>query len=312
MMKIDPVRRLLLLCGLGLPFQALARGKGTAAKLDLSGFADTVVPDVQYSPVSNSTVMDIYIPKATVLPPIVMWVHGGAFWGGDKRDSAPLKLALPNLMAAGIAVAAVDYRLSGEAIWPAQREDLANALSFLRDHAADYGYDPSRLAVFGSSAGATLALIAGMDEAAAKRGTLKAIAAWFPATLFPEMDNDMSMDFQVPQGQLMARKGSMISKLVGVAVGMDPTPALRASPVTLLGELPQDVALPPFLLAAGQDDTTISWRQSKRMADALAERSSPPSVDYTIYPNSGHGSGAFDGEAMPHLVGFLADHLSAK
>ena len=91
---INPLRRLLVLGGLVLPFQALARNKGSK-KTALTGGADSQFPDVSYSSVSASTVMDIYMPVGATTPPLVMWVHGGAFWGGDKRDSDSLNRALP-------------------------------------------------------------------------------------------------------------------------------------------------------------------------------------------------------------------------
>lgn len=304
------LRRVIVLGGLALPFQALARSG--ANKLDLTDFTGTQFPDVSYAPNSDKTVMDIYVPKdAGTPPPLVMYVHGGAFWGGDKRDADALNRTLPEFMAAGIAVASVNYRLSGDAVWPAQRDDLAAALAYLRAQGAQYGYDADRLAVFGTSAGATLALIAGMDEAASGRGVLKAIAAWFPATLFTEMDSDMAQDVTLPRSGSMARKGSFISQLVGKTLGTDPEPALQASPITILGDLAPDVTLPPVLLAAGEDDRTISWRQSKRMETALAARANPPPVEFTLYPNSGHGTGAFRGEAIPHLVAFMSGHLTA-
>ena len=303
----DSLRRMIMLGGLALPFAALARGKAPA-ELDLPGAEN--FPDVRYSPISDSTVMDIYSPKAATSSPLVLYVHGGAFWGGDKRDSGVLNRFLPDLIAAGIAVAAVNYRLSGEAVWPAQREDLAAALNHLHDHAAEYGVNPAKLVVFGTSAGATLALIAGMDEVMSGRGAVKAIAAWFPATLFTEMDHDMALDHPLTPAESMAAKKSMISRLVGTAEGTDPAPSLQASPVTILGAIPQDQKLPPFLLAAGQDDTTISWRQSQRFVAALGERATPPLVDWTLYPNSGHGSGAFRGEAIGHLVDFVKQQLA--
>lgn len=307
---ISKTRRLLMLGLMLFPVHgALARNK--ADKLDLSGFTDTLFADVSYAS-AQSDVMDIYVPKNAVSPPLVLWVHGGAFWGGDKRDQSSLARALPDMMAAGIAVAAPNYRLSGEAVWPAQREDLATALAYLRDHAAEYGYDPQRLAVFGTSAGATLALIAGLDEAVSGRTALKAIAAWFPATLFTEMDADMALDVPVPASEAMTRRGSMISRLIGTPLGRDAQPALQASPVTLLAAIPESQPLPPFLLAAGADDRTISWRQSQRMADALRARTPAPPVDFQIYPDSGHGSGAFQGEAVGKLVQFLTDRLLSQ
>lgn len=73
--------------------------------------------------------------------PFVVWMHGGAFWSGDRR-CLPSNLA-PNavfdtLVAAGIAAATIDYRLSGEARYPAQLEDVRAAIRYLRSHAGAF------------------------------------------------------------------------------------------------------------------------------------------------------------------------------
>jgi acetyl esterase/lipase len=295
---VDALRRLIVLAGVVLPVGAWAR-------TGVAPHGGTVFADQHYSSLSDRLTMDIYVPVSAGRPPLVIWVHGGGFWGGDKRDLQVLGRVLPVLEAAGIAVAAVNYRLSGEAIWPAQRDDLAAAVAFLRDRAAEYGCDGDRMAIFGASAGGTLALVAGFDGAAG----LRAVAAWYPATQFDQMDSDMGQEVPVPRAQSMARKGSMISRLVGKAVGGDPAPALRASPLTVLAGVPPDQALPPVLLAAGAEDRTISWRQSERMAVALRGRARPPLVVFRVYPASGHGSGAFDGVAIGDLRDFLVQHL---
>ena len=90
------------------------------------------------------------------------------------------------------------------------------------------------------------------------RGVLGAIAAKFPATLFTEMDSDMAQDVTTPRSGLMTRKGSMVSQMVGKPQGIDPEPALQASPITVLVALAPDLPLPPVLLAAGDGDLTIS------------------------------------------------------
>ena len=306
----NQLRRALLLGSLTLPFHsALARGRDTLA--GFPNFPGQVFPDIAYSDISDrSNSMDIYLPSTGRMHPMVLWVHGGGFGGGDKRSQMALTKALPGLASAGIAVAAVNYRLSGEAIWPAQRDDLTAAFRYLRENADQYGCDGGKMAIFGTSAGATLALVAGFDEAVSGRGVLKAIAAWYPATLFPEMDNDMAQDFPVLKSEAMSGPSSMISRLLGQSMAEDPEAALEASPIAILSRLPIDLALPPVLLAAGTNDKTISWRQSQRMADALQQLSNPPPVNYTVYPGAGHGSGAFRGLAISRLVDFLAQNLT--
>jgi acetyl esterase/lipase len=82
----------------------------------------------------------------------VIYYHGGGFRAGDKR-TMNLQL-LEKLRSHGISVAAANYRLSDAAAYPAQMQDSARALQFLRLHANRYNIDPTRVGAFGGSAGA--------------------------------------------------------------------------------------------------------------------------------------------------------------
>ncbi|NQT87653.1 alpha/beta hydrolase, partial [bacterium] len=88
--------------------------------------------------------------------PIVVWIHGGAWRAGTKS----LGRVMP-LVERGYAVAAITYRLTGEAQWPAQIQDCKCAIRWLRAHAAEHGIDPDRIGVWGSSAGGHLVAMLG-------------------------------------------------------------------------------------------------------------------------------------------------------
>ena len=93
--------------------------------------------------------MDIYAPSRRTRPrPAVLWVHGGGWSRGDSRTSgayADWPGVLASLAARGFVVAAVDYRLSGEARFPAQIQDVPAAIRHLRTHAVELGIDPDFL-----------------------------------------------------------------------------------------------------------------------------------------------------------------------
>ena len=90
--------------------------------------------------------LDLYLPTSADEPaPLVIWIHGGGWRGGSKEDPAR---ALP-LLERGYAVASVEYRLSGEAVFPAAIEDCKAAVSFLRLNALKYNIDPDRFGVWG-------------------------------------------------------------------------------------------------------------------------------------------------------------------
>jgi len=96
---------------------------------------------------------DLYIHPAAKNPPLVVLVHGGGWHKGDKESFAPLarKIAVR-----GYTVAAIEYRLADEAKFPAAIHDCNGAVSYLRAHAEEFGFDPSRIAAVGGSAGGHL------------------------------------------------------------------------------------------------------------------------------------------------------------
>ena len=90
------------------------------------------------------------------------WIHGGAWLRGSNKPYAtpvPVELIRDSLLDAGIAVASVQYRLSGEAIFPAQIHDVKAAVRWLLHHAAELRLDPSRFGAWGDSAGGHLAAL---------------------------------------------------------------------------------------------------------------------------------------------------------
>ena len=123
-----------------------------------------VFENVPYANISPSQRLDIYMPRGVVKPPLLVWTHGGGFIFGDedflKYDESAklLELFIKN----GIAVASVNYRLAQEAPFPAAGQDSKSAIRFLRAKASIYGFDPKKFATGGDSAGAYLALMAGI------------------------------------------------------------------------------------------------------------------------------------------------------
>jgi len=111
--------------------------------------------DIHYGPHELNT-LDIWFADAQSPSPLVVYFHGGGFARGDKRSIRPR--LLNSLLASGISVAAVNYRLSGNAPYPAQMLDAARALQFLRQHAAEFNIDPGRVGATGISAGGGIAL----------------------------------------------------------------------------------------------------------------------------------------------------------
>ncbi|GAA5022624.1 hypothetical protein GCM10025734_79070 [Kitasatospora paranensis] len=136
--------------------------------------------------------LDLHVPPAGGGPaPVVVWIHGGAFLSGDRRH-LPETLTPGSLFeaftAAGIAVATIDYRLSGEAVFPAQLDDVRSAIAYLRYYADVLGIDTGRLGASGESAGGALAALAaltpqvGGGPGEASPPGIAAAVLWYPVT----------------------------------------------------------------------------------------------------------------------------------
>lgn len=255
---------------------------------------------------AERNLLDIYIPQNAENPPIVMWIHGGGFEFGDKTAPAELRY----YMDAGLAVASMNYRLSDTAQWPAQLEDLEDAFTYLRSHGAEYGYDASRIASFGASAGGHLSAVSGIAMAASEETALVASVVWFPPTLFNEMDNDAAAIGMTPVTGSTGDAKSSESRLIGAAVGENPELAAAASPIALLDALPQDTQLPAFLIMHGAEDHNIAYANSARLAYALLNRPGIETLEYQLLPDSGHGSGLFQSmDVITETVDWLVEQF---
>lgn len=111
--------------------------------------------NVRYGP-HDRNVFDLWLPKSEPPAPLVLFIHGGGFRGGDKRSFSPG--ALRQYLAAGWAAAAINYRLTDTAPAPAAYLDCGRALQHLRHHAKQWRLDPRRVAATGGSAGAGTSL----------------------------------------------------------------------------------------------------------------------------------------------------------
>ena len=104
--------------------------------------------------------LDVYLPKSGKGFATLVWFHGGALKNGNKEGVAKLGRSLAE---AGLAVVAVNYRLSPKAKYPAYIEDAAAAVAWTKEHIAEHGGDPKRIFVSGHSAGGYLTLMLGLD-----------------------------------------------------------------------------------------------------------------------------------------------------
>lgn len=244
--------------------------------------------DLAYAALSPAQTLDIYLPDGDGPFPLVINIHGGGFRMGDKDMlDAPIARAL---LDKGIAVASIDYRLSGEARFPAAIEDAKAAVRFLRANAARYRLDPGRFLAFGQSAGGNLASLVGTTGNAATfdnpalghagvPSNVVAVIDWFGPSDFGQMDA------QARQQGCPADHGaadSPESTYLGAPIATAPEKVRAANPITYID--PQD---PPFLLQKGSEDCMVPVGQSLVLAEALRKAGVP--VTYEVLEGAGHG-----------------------
>ncbi len=217
---------------------------------------------------------DIFTPPGSPQPaPGVLLLHGGGWSGGDRGQLRGYGILLGRL---GYVCMASEYRLSGEAQWPAQIHDVKAALRWMRANAARLGIDPERIAVSGNSAGAHLSLmLAGTPNVAEFEGTggnagvetsvAAAVGIYAPVLL----GGDASLS-------------PAVRALMGAGAGDG---ALRgASPLTHAS-----AAFPPTLLIHGNADDLVPADASLQMYRALVAAGAP--AELHVYAGQPH---AFD------------------
>lgn len=129
----------------------------------------TFYKDVSYDS-SQATVFDLFIPKASKNTPLVIFIHGGGFTGGDKTDvynRGKFSDEIIALTSKGIAYATINYRLLGSSDAKnvlSCMNDAKKCLQFIRYHAKHFNIDESRIGLYGGSAGAGTSLWLGMTE----------------------------------------------------------------------------------------------------------------------------------------------------
>ncbi len=246
--------------------------------------------------------MEILRPKVAPekAPPVLVFVHGGGWRGGDRFGG--LTRLLP-FAARGYFCASIEYRLSGEAIFPAQIEDCKCAIRFLRAQSKKLNLNPDKIGIWGSSAGGHLvALMGTAGEVADLEGTggwpeqssrVQAVCDWYgPADLLDT------------EGLSNIRHGAPDSPealLLGGPVAERRELAAKASPVTYVSA--ND---PPFLIMHGDKDMTVPFHQSEILYAALKKAG----VDVTFIPVPGAGHGfAATPEIAQTVEKFFDEHL---
>ncbi len=203
--------------------------------------------------------LDLFLPKEQgPARPAIVFVHGGG-WSGGNRLAFQRQAA--HLAGKGYVGACVEYRLSGEAKFPAALEDCKAAVRWVRAEAKRLNVDPDRIAAVGGSAGGHLvAMLGTTDSSAGLEGK-----GGHP-------DFSSRVQLVVPFNGVFDLRGGRddasgsVSKFLGASFAEAPETYRKASPITYVSK--DD---PPFLFLHGTADTTVAIEQSRRMARALKD-----------------------------------------
>lgn len=236
--------------------------------------------------------------------PLAVYIHGGGWSGGDRLSDPYYQAVRPRLLAQGIAVASIDYRLAPANRFPAQINDVTYAVRSLRARARTLRIDPDRIAVFGTSAGGHLASLLGTIDPSAgfDVGRLPKVSSRVRAVAEIVGPTDLTAPgFPAPTD-------AGIQAAFGVSGGTPGDPTLaKASPVTYAS--PGDA---PFLLVHGTDDELVPYSQAVALSSRLRAAGVP--AELVTVQGGTHGLATPGQSPTPDQIadgvaGFLAREL---
>lgn len=262
------------------------------------------------SPGGVALTMNVFPPNpAPARPaPVAMYVHGGGWEHGDAGLVGVPNPVEASLVSRGFFVASINYRLAPKYRWPAQIEDAKCAVRFLRANATALHIDPSRIGVWGGSAGGHLVAMLGLAGPSAgfdtgehldQSSAVQAVVdEWGPADLTTSDWNRTAAQLLVPQ-------------VFGVALDATSPVLIAASPVTYVRP-----GAPPFLIIQGADDPLVHPVQSQELLQRL--RDAGDSATLLMVAGAGHslvqsGSAPISpslAQVDQTLVDFFSGHLA--
>jgi acetyl esterase/lipase len=258
---------------------------------------DTVIREIVFKRIGGRALkLDLYLPTCGgIVSPLVIWVGGG---GWKQMGKAGCERLAAWLTGHGFAVAGVEYRVSGEAIFPAQIQDCKAAVRWLRAHATEYGLDEKRVGAWGDSAGGHLVELL---------STTSGVAEFEADGVYPEQSSAIQAccSFYGPSDLTdLPAASELVAQLLGCSVEECPEVATKASPITYVSS-----SSAPHLLVHGDADVIVPISHSYRFLAALEEHG----VDAKLHVRHGvgHDGEAFYGNADVRslVVGFFRTFL---
>jgi acetyl esterase/lipase len=245
--------------------------------------------DVVYRTINGiSLKLDLFLPDNNENPPLIMWIHGGAWMMGDRKWCG-----MQSQLKRGYAVASIDYRLSTTAPFPACIIDCKYALAFLRKNENKYPIDVSRICVAGDSAGGHLAALMGVTAGHSE---------WEPE------DSDCSIQAVIDfYGQITFKDeikkspdDNVIDTLLGASI-LTPKGLMTGAIASPLSYINGNE--PPFLIVHGDKDDVVSIEQSYMLRNEL-EKYGQKVIMHTVF-GGGHG---FDCPVVEDIANSFLDY----
>ncbi|MEO7651989.1 MAG: alpha/beta hydrolase [Bryobacteraceae bacterium] len=278
-----------------------ACAQSKAAQFELPAGVEWKQDLVYSSPGGRDLHLDLYLPKEGKGPfPAVVYIHGGGWAGGNKTA---FRRQAAYMATKGFAGACIEYRLSGEAVFPAALDDSKAAVRWVRANAAKYRIDAQKIGAAGGSAGGhlvgmlgTTADVPAFEGKGGNPGVSSRVAA--VAAFNPALDLVMA-------GKTSSSADGAVSKFLGCSYSKCPELWAKASPPTHVSR-----NTPPFLLLHGKADTTIPYQVSVDMKATLDKLG----VRADLYPAEGAKHGFFNSDpwfepAMKRMEQFFVEVL---
>lgn len=237
-------------------------------------------PDLVYARYGQRELKaDLYLPKQLSTPiPAIVYVHGGGWRNGSK---SAFSRHAAHMATRGYVGLCIEYRLSGEATFPAAIHDVKAAVRYLRAEAARLRIDPSRIGAAGGSAGGHLVALLGVSPQRPEwegdggnpthSSAVQAVAAFNPAVDLVAFGTLRSND-----------ANNSVAAFLGAPFAAKPGLWKDATPITHVSK-----QSPPFLFLHGDADTTVPIAQSHKMLAAL--KAAGVRAEILVAPGAGHG-----------------------